>query len=524
MTSGVSPNAHNTDLALQAWRRRKWLALIVFATVCCGVTTVAVSLPNLYSAAATVIVERQEVSEAFVRPSVTAELETRLQTIREAVMSRGQLTDLIHRLNLYSDIQSKVPAESLVSRMRRDTELDIKGVESQTSGRTSMIAFTLTYTGRDPESAAQVANELARMYVQQNAMLRTGQASKTAEFLKAQADDARKELNALDRRQNEFKLSHMGELPQQAETNLASIERLNTQLRLNGEDQLRLLDRRDRLERQRLDAAATAVTGPRSPEAERLDRLDAPLAELLSRHFTDEYPDVARLRREIDALKREMAQQPPGQPTARNNGDAVAQAGAALTDIASELQALKDEERGLRQSIAQYQTRVDNMPKWQQELQDLSRDYGTVKERYDSLAKRYEEAQLAESLEEGRNAEQFRVLDAAIPPREPVAPARVRLLVTGLVFALGLAIASVIAAEKLDTTFHSVEELRAFVGCGTVTSLPLIPSRSFTAQRRRRAILLACAVAIGLTLVVAGSHHIASGNEQLVRMMERSRG
>jgi len=316
----------------------------------------------------------------------------------------------------------------------------------------------------------------------------------------------------------------MGELPQQVETNLASVERLNTQLRINGEDQLRLLDLRDRLERQRLDALSAPAAKAPQPEAERLSQLNAQLADLRSKHFTDEYPDVARLNAEIEQLKRRAAQQTTARDATAGNAEAVTQANTALAEIATELQALKEEERGLRQSIAQYQARVENGPKWQQELQDLSRDYGTVKDRYDSLAKRYEEAQLAEDLEQGRSAEQFRILDGAIPPREPIAPARPRLLAMGVVFAIGLAIASVVGAEKLDTTFHSVDELRAFVGGAAVASLPLIPSRTYTAQKRRRAVLLGCSVAIGVTLIVAVSRHVATGNEQLVRMMERSHG
>src|SRR5580765_3769453 len=197
----------NMDLALEAWRRRKWPALVVFAAVCAAAMTVTMSLPNLYRATTTVIVERQEVSEAFVRPSVTAELETRLQTIREAVMSRGRLTELIQRLNLYPDQRPNVPIEALVARLRREIELDIKGVESQMTGRTSMISFTISYVGRDPETVARVANTLAQMYVQENTSLRAGQAVKTASFLKTQLDEARHELDAYDQRQNDFKLS-----------------------------------------------------------------------------------------------------------------------------------------------------------------------------------------------------------------------------------------------------------------------------------------------------------------------------
>jgi polysaccharide chain length determinant protein (PEP-CTERM system associated) len=511
------------EQALQAWRRRAWLAATVFVAVACVAITVAFSLPNLYSATATVLVERQEVSEAFVRPSVTAELETRLQSIREAVMSRTQLADLIHRLHLYDDVRSKVPLESLVDRMRRETDLDIKSVESQATGRASTVSFTLTYTGRDPEVVARVANELAALYVQHNTALRAGQASKTAEFLKAQLDDARQALDALDRRQNDFRLTHIGELPQQMDTNLASIERLNTQLRLNGEDQLRLLDRRDRLQRERLDATTATAAQPPSPEADQLSRLNLQLADL-RKQFTDQYPDVVRVRTQIETVKRQLADRPAPPDGAAASRDAVAQTDRALADVAAELDTLKADERDLRQSIARYQERVENVPRRQQELQDLSRDYTTVKERYDSLTKRYEEAQLAENLEQGRSAEQFHVLDPAIPPREPVAPARTRLLAVGVLLALGLAVASVIAAEKLDTTFHSVEELRAFAPAATISSLPVIPSRAVTARKQRRAALIACSVAIGLTLIVAGTRRIASGNEQLVHMMERSRG
>ena len=89
------------------------------------------------------------------------------------------------------------------------------------------------------------------MYVQENTKIREGQASRTAEFLKAQLADARRELDAHEQRANEFRSSHLGELPQQVQTNLASLERLNMQLRLNGENQIRALDRRERLEQQR---------------------------------------------------------------------------------------------------------------------------------------------------------------------------------------------------------------------------------------------------------------------------------
>jgi len=371
---------------------------------------------------------------------------------------------------------------------------------------------------------ARVANELARMYVQQNTKIREGQAAGTAEFLKAQLADVRRELDVYERRTSDFRLSHMGELPQQVETNLASLERLNTQLRLNGENQIRLLDRRERLERQRVENAPAPTPKAPSADEERLVKLRRDLDDL-RRRFTDEYPDVARLREEVASLEQRIARRPAdAQPVSPEGVDSAGQISDALADIRTELQSLKDEERMLRQTIAGYEQRVENVPKRQQEFQQLSRDYETTKERYDTLLKRYEEAQLAENLEQGQKVEQFRILDAAIPPRQPVAPNRIRMIVLGFVLAFGLAIAAIVAAEKLDTAFHAIDDLRAFVSVPTLASVPRIQSRADRRRRRRIAALATLSAAVALTAIVAGSRYVARGNEQIVRMMERSHG
>src|SRR3954468_10626101 len=132
-------NDRGFDFVLDIWQRRKWLALLVFIGAFAGAASLAMSLPNLYRATATVLVERQQVSEAFVRPSVTAELETRIQTIHKEVMSRARLTDVINRLDLYPELRGHVPIEAIVDRMRlRDIDFALSGID-QTTGRTAMI-------------------------------------------------------------------------------------------------------------------------------------------------------------------------------------------------------------------------------------------------------------------------------------------------------------------------------------------------------------------------------------------------
>jgi len=119
--------------------------------------------------------------------------------------------------------------------------------------------------------------------------------------------------------------------------------------------------------------------------------------------------------------------------------------------------------------------------------------------------------------------EQFRILDPALPAHDPAAPNRVRLLGLGLLLAIGLAVGVVIGAEKIDTSFHTIDELRAFAAVPTLAVVPLLAS-SARARARRRFALAAVSAIVGLSLAVAGARYVAHGNEQLVRLMERSRG
>jgi len=523
------------ELLLALWGRRKWIAVLVFTAVLAAAVSITVSLPDLYRATATVLVETQHVSEDLVRSSVSAELETRLQTIREDVMSRARLGDLITRLGLYPELRAKgVAFDAIIERMRKDVDLDLNSA-SAAGTRAPTIAFAIKYTGRNPQTVAQVANMLASLYVAENTRIREGQAVRTAEFLKTQLAEVKNELDAQERRASEFNLSHIGELPQQVSANLASLERLNTQLRLNGENQVRAMDRRERLERQLTELASAPATiaadQANASVPEQLTKLKQQL-EQLRKKYTDQYPEVIRVQAELEDLERQISDRaavttsPAAKPpaTAAPSLDPRARLLQAIADDDAELAALKNEETAFRQAIASYEQRVENVPRREEELATLSRDSATTKDRYDSLLKRYEEAQLASSLEQGQKVEQFRILDAAIPPREPTAPSRTRLFAIGFCLAIGLAIGSVLLVEKLDTAFHNIDDLRAFVAVPTLFSIPRILTTAEARRRWRRAALTAVSVVIGLALVITGSRYLASDNEQLVRLTASTRG
>jgi uncharacterized protein involved in exopolysaccharide biosynthesis len=256
--------------------------------------------------------------------------------------------------------------------------------------------------------------------------------------------------------------------------------------------------------------------------------------KMLEGQFTSRHPDVIRMKTEIAAAEREqqdalLRQRQAAQKEAAGTAAAAAAAAPsptaldarkkAIANLDAELDRLKKEEADLRQNIVNIETRLEGVPERQQEFGRITRDYNAAKDLYDSLLKRFDDAQLASSMETDRQGERFRILEPAMPPSSPVAPNRNRLMIMGFILALIVAAGAALMAEQFDSTFHSVADLREF------TKVPVLgavsPIATVTAGRTfKLALATASAVAV-IWIIVVLSTHAARGNEQLVWMLAR---
>src|SRR5262249_11918117 len=282
------------------------------------------------------------------------------------------------------------------------------------------------------------------------------------------------------------------------------------------------------------------------PQVAELARMNQDLRNLRTR-FSDKYPDVVRLRAAIASHEKELSERPaPPAPVAKAEnptdakGDAKGgeQARAVPTsvpnpylqplrqaqdEIEADLRALRAEEQRLRTSIAGYVARLQNAPKLEQELIEVSRDYDSTRDLYGTLLKRYEEALLAESMETRQKGEQSRILAPAVRAEAPTAPTRPRLVVVAILLSVGIAIGVVVGAERIRPTFHSVDALRAFANVPVLLSIPAIVTGRDLVRRQRRARLAAVTVVLAMAVLLGSSYFIAHGNEQLVALMNRGR-
>ena len=182
------------ETGLELWRRRKWLLVISFLSVFGLVAGLVQALPDLYRSSTTLIVGQDDVTESLVENNVSTELELRLGIIRQALMSRGQLQDVIEQFNLYEEMRATEPPESVIERLRKDIEIKQEAYAQPQRGESATFAVTISYQAWNPELAARVANDLARRFQDENERRRSSQAARATDIIREQLESAREKF------------------------------------------------------------------------------------------------------------------------------------------------------------------------------------------------------------------------------------------------------------------------------------------------------------------------------------------
>jgi capsular polysaccharide biosynthesis protein len=198
--------------------------------------------------------------------------------------------------------------------------------------------------------------------------------------------------------------------------------------------------------------------------------------------------------------------------------DAAAQ---SLKEVESELTRLQSENDQLKSNVASFQRRVDSGSSRIPMVDALMRDYQSTRDVYDAAQKRFNEAQLAQRAEQGPGTREFRVLDAAVPPEQATGPARWMLISLGVLVALAAGVFALFIADRLDTTFHSLDELRTFTNVPVLASIPVLATEPWRAGRALRSAALASATAVVIAGAALTAFLVAHRCEQVVRMLSR---
>jgi polysaccharide chain length determinant protein (PEP-CTERM system associated) len=489
--------------------KHRWLLIIPFCISMVAGLYLAVTLPEIYEASTLILVQPQRVPSDYVRSVVSDDIQSQINTISKQILSRSNLEAIIGKFGLFSDPKfSGMFAEELVQKMRERIDIEV-------DRRRQGGAFSVSFRGSNPETVMKVTNALASSFIEENLRVRETQAVGTSDFLTDELEIMRQRLEETENKLREYRRQYMGELPEQLNANLHVLERLQQQL---SAKETSLRDEKDRLvmlenqiESERKLQATVSASGSDGTEAMSLEQLKAQLAALRS-SYTDRHPDVIRLKARIAELE---AGYKGGVTTAASglrNGDTGnfvdgSQSGALgelirqRAEIKADIGNIALEIARLNRQIGEYQKRVENTPRREQELLSLKRDYNNIQDSYNSLLNRKLEAELSVNMEKKQKGEQFQIVDFAVKPEKPVSPDMRKLFLLAVAAGLGLGGGIIFLLDFLNTSLKEPKDYETELGLAVLATVPKLITPGRKTLRRINGILTYCSllVAVGLT-------------------------
>ena len=492
--------------------RRKWWIIIPFLLTLLGGLTYALRAPKIYEAQTLILVQPQKVPEEYVRSVVSTSVEDRLQTITQQVTSRTNLEKIIRQYNLYSSPGKQMLMDDKVALFRKMITVNV----SHRGRRSEASAFSISFRGKDPKVVAAVTNTLASNFITENLRIREAQALGTSSFLADELNSVKKRLREKEEELKRYRIKYMGGLPEQLQTNLSILERLQAQLDQYNENLRDAENRKILLQQQIADALTASESRPDIPTGtarrEGQDDLQAMKTQLamLESRYTENHPDIIRLKTAIAKLEASRSRKAPAAEGdgAESSTPLEAQVDQTLKrqleETNLEISRLKSEIADLNAQIKLYQKRVEDTPKREQELLSMNRDYENLKELYNSLLSRKLEAEIAVSLEKKQKGEQFRVLDPAKVPSRPIKPDMRKIALITLVLGLGLGGGLAYAVEMMDASYKDPDEVEKELGLPVLLTLPLRYTQRELRRIKIKKILAYSSVSIGFVASVFG--------------------
>ncbi len=472
-------------------RRRKWLILasvLFFLAVGLGLTFI---IHPQYQSQTLVLIEQPKVPEDYVKPVVEQDLNTRMASMKEQILSRSHLEPIIRQFNLYPKVEDMDDRIALTQKA-----IQVKPIPSGESSH-GMPGFYIMFKANNAHVAQQVCAEITSLFVSENVTAREESAQGTTEFLKQQLDESKKNLDDQDAKLAAFQQKYFGMLPDQEQSNSNTLQSLTTQLdavtqSLNRQQQdvtfLQAMVTQQTHDLQNAEPPANvAAVDERKAELKTLLQQK----QTLEAQYTPDHPDVVEVTRKIADLQAEIARaaaEPQAQPAVVNRPDSpqLQQLKAQLRAAQQAMVDQKQEQTRIEDQVRNYEGRIESSPQVEEQYKQITRDHETALDFYNSLLKKMNESSMATALEQRQQGESFQMMDAPNLPEEPIFPKRIQFSAGGGAFGLFLGLLVAALLEYRDTSLRSERDIWAFTQLSTLAVISHVEGLPQPAKPRSR--------------------------------------
>ena len=479
------PEIEQLDL-VRYWRsmsRNKWRILALVVLVGLIATLYAYSLPPVYRATATVLVEGSRtkgVTAEDLYVAYNGSTRDYYLTQFEIIKSREFAERLVRVLGLTKHAEfdpGKGPkpwyaallpasAPSAPATPATGTEFE-DGVIGAVMARTSLQPVRNTqlvkvsFDSGDPELAARIPNTLATIYIVADLEARAEATRRSTQFLVKQSEELKTKLVESERALQQYR-----EREKIIEAKGVSLAGASRQLEDLSSS---LVDARRK--RADLEAAYEQVNAARQGKAaEALDTLPVVLRHPLVQRAKDVESEAER--RFGDASKR-YGPDHPRMVAAQAELKAAQenlkrQANTAAQGLAKDYELARANEASIERALGRSKGDIQSYNRKEFELQSLERDVAANRQLYDTFMQRSKEARAGDM-----QSPIGRIVDEARPPKGPFGPNKRMIISLWVLAALLAGVSLALLIERLNNRVKASHEVESKLGVRAVGVLPV---------------------------------------------------
>ncbi len=486
--------------------RRRYIAISVCLAVISLFTWGSFIFPKTYEASSIVSIEGESMIKPLIQGvGVSSSVEDKTKNLKNDITSRSIIEKVIKRLGMDAHIKDPIQYDALIDNIKDNMDVTVEGDRKQPT------FFKISYKGKKPDVVAEMVNTVVNVYIDEHLKFRRTDATEAYDFILGQVQEYKKKLEDSDRAIREFKERNPNLIPQSETTLLSRLEgfqssKIETDIKMKE-----LMRRRESLHKQlsgEKELTVAFVTKEGSPQA-RLNYLNNQLMLLMTK-YTDNYPEVIRVKSEIEELKKQIAQAKDsgvegGSETSTLN-PIYQQLKEELSKTEAEIESLRARSAELSRQQQETQRILGRMPKEQEEWTRLQRDRNVYQQIYDQLLQKLENARVSKELELADKGEAFRVVDPATVPLFPVKPDRLKMILMGIFLGIASGIGVVFLLDHFDHSFKDEDSIQEALKLPVLATIPKIISEEekLAVKRLDKKVFLASGVyilVIGLVLL-----------------------
>jgi polysaccharide chain length determinant protein (PEP-CTERM system associated) len=487
---------------VKATFKYKWLVIIIAWLVCLPAWWFILKMPDKYTSTARVQVD----TRSMLRPllsglAIQADVKGMVLVMKQLMFTQQNLETIANLSDLGLNSSSESNKHVVVDRLKSNIRID---------GGSNEI-FSISFDSEDPLEAKHVVQAVLTVFSEQTQKTALDDAGSAQRFILDQIQEYEQRLRNAEKARENFKKANMNLLPGEGGDQVSQIQQLNNTLEEAKLFINELNSRKEVLKEQLIEAQESGedewdlgLESTTGNEDARLTSLKAQRDELLLK-YTPKHPSIKVLNENIksieaDAKKRAVetpdAEAPSSPPSSTNP---FAQSiKAALNDVDAQIAAMKSRVTAYETKIKTLDEEFNQRLSIETEMQNLNRDYDTIKKNYQSLLQRKEQASLSEKADNQATALRFKVADQPNKPLEPSAPNRALLNSAAFGIGIALGIAAAFFSVLIKPTFIAVNQVRNLTGLPVLGSISVITNLDRKKKFSRELLLygLSCSLLI----------------------------